>query len=102
MCMTGLFDFIQWLGFQTLSQHRNLGTHGLDFRSPQQRRVRAGCLSRTCASVSLQLSSGTVGVDGGHLDVVGRIGIQVLQDQVVHVSLDRCLGSAKECRLVSE
>lgn len=40
----------------------------------------------TCASISVELSSGSIAVDGRHFDVVRSVWIQVRQDHVVSVS----------------
>lgn len=39
----------------------------------------------TCTSVSFQLSSWSIGIDGSHSDIIGSVWIQVLQDHVVYV-----------------
>lgn len=46
---------------------------------------------RTCVSVSFQFSSGSIGIDCGDFDVIRRVWIQVLQDDIVFVSWHCCL-----------
>ncbi len=40
----------------------------------------------TCASISFQLSSRPIGIDGSHFDIIRSVWIQVLQDHIVSVS----------------